>query len=470
MAKFLRSLPARECLGQIALRVANAQSAQLDESARRAELLEARSLLEAEFSHDQTRSAIYASLRANRYRADGSYLYRYIRAVYPTYFVYEQTDDNGTDRLYKADYVIGADGKATLSAGVEVIEQVTYEPVAAPVATLAESGTRRIEEQTISLRESFLDENGRGLLCIITPGEGSSGNYSREVLERDIPKIFPAGTQMFADHPTPTQEAEQPERSVRDLAARFLDDPVWLEDGPEGPAPYVNIEVDADWRSFVEAKGLNMGASINADGTYRINENGEIEITGLTQGKSVDFVTRAGRGGKICSLKEAARNIQNQQPIVPQSVPAPGAAADGSISPKESSTMAEEAKPNDERIKTLESENARLRAYPAARLAATEALKDVNLPEAARQRVIESQAQSPILTEAGALDGEKFAARVKEAAQTEASYLASNGWGAGAWDGGAVTGMGGGAVTTRESAKPAPSAGVANIRASLGLS
>lgn len=480
--KFIRTLPAREALSQIALRVANSQSDQLDEQTRSSELLEACSLLEAEFSHDQTRSAIYAALRVNRYRADGSYLYRYIRAVYPAFFIYEQTDDNGTDRLYKADYTIGVDGKATIGAGIEVIEQTSYEPVAAPTATLAESGTRHIEEQTISLREKFLDPNGRGLLRIINEGAGSSGIYPKAVLERDIPLIFPAGTQMFADHPTPTQEAEQPERSVRDLVARFLDTPVWMEDGPEGPAPYVNIEVDADWRPFVEAKGLNMGASINAEGTYKLTENGEVEITALTAGNSVDFVTRAGRGGKIVPLKEAARNLTNQQLITPapasaaSATAAPGAAAD-SISTKESSPMAEEAKPvaatpaTDEQIKTLESEVTKLRAYPAARLAAREALKDIALPEGARERIIESQAKAPVLTDKGEIDGDKFATQVKEAATVEATYLAGCGWGEGAWAGGNVAGMGAGASgPVREARIDTQSSGVVNIRASLGLS
>src|SRR5882672_10670399 len=38
---------------------------------------------------------------------------------------------------------------------------------------------------------------------VISPGQGSSGYYSTEMLRRDMPKLIQPGLQMFWDHPKP---------------------------------------------------------------------------------------------------------------------------------------------------------------------------------------------------------------------------------------------------------------------------
>lgn len=140
---------------------------------------------------------------------------------------------------------------------------------------------------------------------LIIPGWGSSGLYTREVLERDIPVIFPPGSHMHLDHSTATEEYERPGRSVQTLAARITTTPVWDSDGM-----YADIEVFPHMAPVIEALWRDIGVSISASG---IAEHGEADgrvgpiITALTAGHSVDFVTRAGAGGKIVELLESAR-------------------------------------------------------------------------------------------------------------------------------------------------------------------
>lgn len=134
---------------------------------------------------------------------------------------------------------------------------------------------------------------------------GSSGYYPRAVLERDGPKVWPAGTLMYLDHPTPTEEAERPERSVRDLAARIATTPVYERDGL-----YADIEVFPHAAPIVEALADTIGLSVRGEGTGSFGEiagRQGIVIESLTRGDSVDFVTKAGAGGKLVSLLEAAR-------------------------------------------------------------------------------------------------------------------------------------------------------------------
>jgi hypothetical protein len=151
---------------------------------------------------------------------------------------------------------------------------------------------------------------GRIKVGLITPGWGSSGYYSAKVLENAAAtRVFPAGTQMFLDHPGETESYDRPERSVRDLAAVLTEDAVWneAEQRLEGDAqvfgPYVPLLTDEHFRKSI-------GVSIRAIGEATTGEaegrRGAI-LTELTEGISVDFVTKAGRGGSILAVLESAR-------------------------------------------------------------------------------------------------------------------------------------------------------------------
>ncbi|WP_242892451.1 hypothetical protein [Actinomadura litoris] len=169
-------------------------------------------------------------------------------------------------------------------------------------------------KETAQLAESSpLTEATRGQatgarmrIKLIDRGWGSSGYYGEAVLRRAAAdRIFPAGTQMFLDHPAASEAIERPERSVRDLAA-VLTAPASYQDG----GLYAEARVFGPYQQLLTDMAEHIGVSIRACGTA---EHGEVEgregaiITGLTEGISVDFVTKAGRGGQIVEVLEAAR-------------------------------------------------------------------------------------------------------------------------------------------------------------------
>lgn len=147
---------------------------------------------------------------------------------------------------------------------------------------------------------------GRQRIKLIDAGWGSSGYYSHGVLAEAAKNgVFPAGTHMYLDHPSASEQVDRPERSVRDLAA-VLTSPATFDGG----ALYAEARVFGPFQQLLAEQADAIGVSIRAAGTA---EPGEAEgrqgmiITSLTEGISVDFVTRAGRGGQIVELLESAR-------------------------------------------------------------------------------------------------------------------------------------------------------------------
>lgn len=151
-------------------------------------------------------------------------------------------------------------------------------------------------------------ESGRYRIQVITPGWGSSGYYSSEALaDAAQRRVFPAGTHMYLDHPTPTEEEERPARSVRDLAA------VLSTDATIDPATgglVAEARVFGPYRPLLDELADDIGVSIRAAATASLGEaegrRGWV-IDRLDEGLSVDFVTHAGRGGRVLELIESAR-------------------------------------------------------------------------------------------------------------------------------------------------------------------
>ena len=156
------------------------------------------------------------------------------------------------------------------------------------------------------LHESFSPEasslgDGKYRIRIIVPGQGSSGIYTAENLAVSAP-VFKAGTEMFIDHPTETEEWERPERSIRDYAGVFLEDATVGEDG----ALYTVCKVFSGMNELIKDKWEHIGVSINAWCADPISETGIVPpIAGV---RSVDFVTTPGAGGAIVDLLESYRN------------------------------------------------------------------------------------------------------------------------------------------------------------------
>lgn len=158
----------------------------------------------------------------------------------------------------------------------------------------------KLHESTAAVGTESLGE-GKYRIRIIVPGQGSSGIYTAENLAESAP-LFKAGTEMFIDHPTETEEWERPERSIRDYAGVFLEDATVGEDG----ALYTVCKVFSGVNDLIKDKWEHIGVSINAWCNEPIAETGVVPV--FAGVRSVDFVTAPGAGGGIVDLLESRRN------------------------------------------------------------------------------------------------------------------------------------------------------------------
>jgi cell division protein FtsB len=275
--------------------------------------------------------------------------------------------------------------------------------------------------ECIPLLEKAVRQDGTIPIKVIAPGWGSSGFYSADVLKRDGPKVFVKGLHTYWDHPTKTEEAERPERSLRDLAGVLATTAEYREDGAAGPGLYSDVAVSDAFRPGVEALAPHIGMSIRALGKAKEGEaegrKGSIveEIVGA---KSVDFVTAAGAGGQILQLFESAR-----QQVGPR---------------KESQVDEKEAKRLTDENAALKEQLARLNEAALlveARGFVTRTLP-ADLPEPTKARLVESLSKAPVVKD-GKLDEAAYKTVVEAAAKAERDYLAT------VTGSGAIRGMGG---------------------------
>lgn len=177
-------------------------------------------------------------------------------------------------------------------------------------APATDSHTATITEAGRALVEAPGSTSGRLNIQIITPGWGSSGYYSAEVLESAATYVaFPKGTKMWLDHPTEAEAAERPSRSVKDIAAVLLEDATWNGSALVAPAhvvaPYQPLFSDKEFR---ESIGVSIRASAEVSEGEADGRRGVI-VDRIVEGKSVDFVAAAGRGGRVLELIESAREV-----------------------------------------------------------------------------------------------------------------------------------------------------------------
>lgn len=167
------------------------------------------------------------------------------------------------------------------------------------------------------LLESTSVGAGRKLVQLISPGWGSSGYYSTTVLENAAADVvIPAGTHMYADHPTDVEAMERPGRSIKDLISVTTEDArlataADVAIGADAGALVAEVRVAAPYRDLINDLAEDIGVSIRGDATdVTVGEaegrSGRI-IEGLAHVQSVDWVTAAGRGGKVLSVLESAR-------------------------------------------------------------------------------------------------------------------------------------------------------------------
>jgi hypothetical protein len=299
---------------------------------------------------------------------------------------------------------------ATLKANILRIAK--RKGFAVPEADKTEAADITFLGDLVPLVESGMRADGTIPIKVIAPGWGSSGYYPAEVLERDGPKVFAKGTQMFLDHPTDAEESDRPERSVKDLAAALTSDARWEATGKAGPGLYADAQVFEPFRPFINEASKSIGVSIRAMGAA---ESGTAEgrtgpiIKKLSAAKSIDFVTAAGAGGKILQLYEAATRRITEQGDVTNMV---------QIDEKELATLRESA----ELSKRL-AEGQLIR--DAGEIVTREVSKRKTLPEMTSARLIESLKRAcinPPLKE-GKIDEPAIVAMVEAAVKAEQTYL-----------------------------------------------
>lgn len=402
-------------------------------------------LLEAELSYDQRRQTVNTALRTakkdNLLGHSGGYCY--IQEMYDTWLVYMCYDSQGDgDTLYKVSYVIDeSTGVVTFGKPVAVIAHMVYEPVTSVLesgrpAVSSDPPVRLVESVCVPLVEKAVAKDGSVNIKIVGPGWGSSGYYSAAVLERDGPSVFPKGTHMYWNHPTLSEMVERPERSLTDLAAVLESDARWDADGAEGPGLYATAGVKQAYSTSVEQLAPDIGVSLNTSGRVRMGDaegrSGPIvEALMADPLTSVDFVTRAGAGGKIQQLFEAARAVPTGTAVPPHPQEAPMA------------LTAQEEQALRESQTTLQQDNARLREALLLRdardIATTHLATKSDLLEATRTRIASNLARQISdlpLTAEKALDRTAYIARIDEAVTAEQQYLTSLGVGE-------IRGMGG---------------------------
>lgn len=256
--------------------------------------------------------------------------------------------------------------------------------------------------ETIVLKEAKSDYE----IKLIAPGPGSSAVYPAEVLKRDGPNVFRAGTHVYLNHPTEVEEAQRPEGDVKNLAGVLTTSAVYHEAHSKGPGLYARMKVFADHAQIVEEKAAHVGMSIRASGIAESGkkQNGLPILKELTSAESVDVVTRAGAGGMI--LTEAARTANNQQ--------------EGEVE----MTLQEAQKLVADEVAKATAPLIERGLVLDAREEAGRILEASALPPVAKARVTEAAVARKTLKD-GKLDLDAFRAVVVEEAKREGQYLAS---------------------------------------------
>lgn len=308
------------------------------------------------------------------------------------------------------------------------------------------------EGEFVALVEKAVRRDGTIPVRLIAPGWGSSGYYPADVLERDGPRVFGAGTKMYWNHPTVIEETQRPEGDLNALAGELISGARWEAAGLAGPGLYADAKLFGQYRAAVEELAPHIGVSIRASGRA---VQGEVDgrrgpvIESIVDRRSVDFVTEPGAGGQIVQMFEAAR----------RSPPAAVSSENRLLSEGENGheegqemEMHEQLKEAQARLTALEGQNARLREallLRDAREVVGQALATATVPDVTRRRLLESLSQNPPVTEAGELDRDALKAAVATAIEVELKYLAE----AAGYGSGQIRGMGGSGLPAGEDAQ-----------------
>lgn len=333
---------------------------------------------------------------------------------------------------YECGYTLDDTGVALFTDPVEVSRKISYIPtsdqsVGPTVPVYADESAAPIDVEImgdqVDLIERAVGSDGTVMLKLISEGLGSSGYYSADVLKRDGPKVFTKGLHNLIDHPTASEEAQRPEGSLDRLGSTLIEDARWLDNYRDksgtdhGAGLYAKALVKESFRSDLDTIAPHIGVSIRATGKARIGTiNGKQIpiIETIERAKSVDYVTSAGRGGKVIDLLESARQAPTEDHTM-------------GVSEEEFKQLQESNRALADRVHALQLAAVRvdanatidraLEAYPT-------------LPSAIKLRIAEAaRTRSLPVNDAGELDSAALTEAVRTLVAEETAYLARLGAG-----------------------------------------
>lgn len=134
---------------------------------------------------------------------------------------------------------------------------------------------------------------------------GSTAFYPADVLATQGPKVFKKGTPIFLDHQTPEERELKPFGSVQNFAGELAEDAYY-----DGDGLYAEIEVFDNHAPMIKALAEKIGMSVRvqAKTVNELREDRMVPVAKqLVRARSVDFVVKAGAGGKLVQLLESAQ-------------------------------------------------------------------------------------------------------------------------------------------------------------------
>lgn len=154
--------------------------------------------------------------------------------------------------------------------------------------------TTQLHESTSTIVEQA--DKGTYKILLITPGRGSSGIYSEEMLRTYGPEAFPKGSHSYIDH-----LAEGETRSTLKMIGVYEEDAYWDD---ELGGLVSDLKPFSHWKKFVEEVAPHAGFSISASGNGEMIDEGGQQVFRVDEllpdvMNSVDLVSYAGRGGRL---------------------------------------------------------------------------------------------------------------------------------------------------------------------------
>ncbi len=290
--------------------------------------------------------------------------------------------------------------------------------------------TRNELTEVMELQEAAAGTR-RMKIRLIAPGKGSMGYYSESALKKAVKDgIFSKGHHMYLNHPTQEERAVRPEGDVTKLAAVLAGNAYYVEGSKAGV--YADVDAFPDYAPFLAARKDHIGVSVRiaAEPSGKLKDGVPL-VENILFSPAVDFVTKAGAGGKIEELYESYRG---QHPGQHSGNPP----QENEVTNEELQAILQEA------LKPLQTQITGLQGELAKRDAAIDRLQEANTNNNADRIVQEALVNSGLsargqqrvksvalanvpMTATGTIDVVKLQEAVKAAVTEEKAYLQESG-------------------------------------------